>query len=180
MTPTIRTALLSASLGAAMVGLGYASAPLYKIFCEATGFGGTTQKRLGAQAPGAVAGETMSIRFDANHDPSLPWTFKPEVQRETVSIGEREIAFFRAKNLATKPVKGMATFNVTPVQAGKYFTKIQCFCFNQQVLKPGEDVRMPVTFYVDPKIVDDPEANKIEEITLSYTFYPVDEDKKGG
>ena len=177
MNRITRTAVLATALGVSMTGLGYASVPLYRMFCQATGFGGTTQRLIGGQAPGAIVGQTMSIRFDANHASSLPWEFKPESARELVTIGARDITFFSAKNLSDKPVTGTATFNVTPSQAGKYFTKIQCFCFTEQTLKPGVQVRMPVIFYVDPKIMDDPAANDIEEITLSYTFYPVDEAK---
>ncbi len=171
-----RTALLAFSLAAAMVGLGFASVPLYRLFCQVTGLGGTTQ--LGGEAPGAVAGKTISIRFDANHAPSLPWAFKPERATETVTIGARDIAFFTATNHSSKAVTGTATYNVTPAQAGAYFAKIQCFCFNQQTLQPGETARMPVIFYVDPKILADPDARGIEQITLSYTFYPVDEADK--
>lgn len=178
MSPTTRTAALATLLGAAMVGLGFASVPLYRIFCQVTGFGGTTQMAVGTEAPGAVQDKTMSVRFDANHAPSLPWEFKPERKRELVAIGAQDITFFSAKNLSDKPVTGTATFNVTPTQAGKYFTKIQCFCFTEQTLMPGKQVRMPVVFYVDPAILDDPVARDIEEITLSYTFYPVDEGKK--
>jgi cytochrome c oxidase assembly protein subunit 11 len=144
-----------------------------------TGFGGTTQMKVGGEAPGAVAsGKTISIRFDANHANELPWEFKPERARETVVIGERDIAFYSAKNLARSKITGTATFNVTPMAAGKYFTKIQCFCFNEQTLNAGQQVRMPVIFYVDPAILTDPDAKDISEITLSYTFYPVDEGKK--
>ena len=174
MTRTLRTAILAGLLGLSMTGLGYASVPLYRLFCETTGFAGTTQKAIGGQAPGAVSGKIMSIRFDANHAPSLPWDFKPESARELITVGARDIAFFSAKNLSDKSITGTATFNVTPSQAGKYFTKIQCFCFTEQTLKPGVQVRMPVIFYVDPKILTDPAAKDVEEITLSYTFYPVD------
>lgn len=180
MTPIARTGILATALACGMVGVGYAAVPLYQLFCQVTGFGGTTQMRVGATAPGAVAGKTMVIRFDANHVPSLPWTFKAESARETVAIGARDIAFYTAKNLSDKPVTGMASFNVTPNQAGQYFSKIQCFCFNEQTLQPGEQVRMPVTFYVDPAIMKDPAARDITEITLSYTFYPVDAGKKRG
>ena len=173
-----RTALLAGALAVGMTGLGYASVPLYRAFCEATGFAGTTQRAEDEAAPGAIAGKIMSVRFDANHVPTIPWDFAPERPREPVTVGEREIAFFTAKNLAKYPVTGRATFNVTPSQAGKYFTKIQCFCFTEQTLRPGQQVRMPVTFFVDPKILDDPDANDISEITLSYTFYPVDEGNK--
>jgi cytochrome c oxidase assembly protein subunit 11 len=178
MNRTTRTGFLAAALAVGMVGVGYASVPLYRLFCQVTGFAGTTQKGIGMQAPGAVAGNTMSIRFDSNHAPSLPWTFEQESTRELVTIGAQDITFYRAKNLSDKPVTGTATFNVTPSQAGKYFTKIQCFCFTEQTLQPGQEVRMPVVFYVDPAILNDPDARQIEEITLSYTFYPVDERKK--
>jgi cytochrome c oxidase assembly protein subunit 11 len=178
MNPTTRTALLAAGLAGGMVGLGYASVPLYRLFCQVTGFDGTTRMAVGETAPGAVAGKTMVIRFDANHAPALPWEFEPEAVTETVSIGEREMAFYTARNLSARPITGTATFNVTPVQAGKYFSKIQCFCFNEQTLQPGEEVRMPVTYFVDPKILTDPAARGIEEITLSYTFFPVDAPKK--
>ncbi len=175
----IRTGLMALGLAVGMTGLGYASVPLYRMFCQVTGFGGTTQKADESAVPGAVAGKTILVRFDANHVPALDWEFKPENKLDSVALGEREMAFFAAKNLSDKPVTGMATFNVSPAQAGKYFNKIQCFCFNQQTLKPGEAVRMPVTYFVDPKILDDPDARNIQEITLSYTFYPVDEAKKG-
>lgn len=178
MERTTRTALLAAGFAMGMTGVGYASVPLYRLFCQVTGFAGTTRMAVGEAAPGAVPGKTMSIRFDANHSSALPWEFKPESTKELVAIGARDITFFSAKNLSDKPVTGTATFNVTPVHAGKYFTKVQCFCFTEQTLKPGVQVRMPVVFYVDPKILDDPAARDIEEITLSYTFYPVDEGKK--
>jgi cytochrome c oxidase assembly protein subunit 11 len=167
-----RTAGLAALLVLAMVGLAYASVPLYRLFCQVTGIDGTTQRA--AQAPGPIAGKEVAVRFDANTAPSMPWRFGPEKPREIVTIGEREIAFFTAKNLSARTVKGSATFNVTPVQAGKYFSKIQCFCFSEQVLKAGEEVRMPVVFFVDPRILQDPDSKDISEITLSYTFYPVD------
>lgn len=177
MDAITRTGFLATSLAVAMVGLGYASVPLYRLFCQATGLGGTTQRAQG-DAPGAVKGKTIAIRFDANHAPELAWDFEPEKPVEQVTIGEREMAFFEAQNLSKHSITGTATFNVTPTQAGQYFNKIQCFCFTQQTLKAGEKVRMPVTFFVDPKILDDPGARDIAEITLSYTFYPVDEDKK--
>jgi cytochrome c oxidase assembly protein subunit 11 len=170
-----RTAGMAALFVLAMVGLAFASVPLYRMFCQATGFDGTTQRAEGKAAPGPVAGERVSVRFDANTALTLPWKFAPERTTETVTIGEREIAVYRAKNLSARPITGRATFNVSPVQAGKYFTKIQCFCFTEQTLKPGEEARMPVIFYVDPKFAKDPDTAKITEITLSYTFYPVDE-----
>ncbi len=180
MTPTLRTGLLAASMGLGMFGLGFASEPLYRMFCQVTGFGGTTQKNLNGVAPGAVAGKSMVIRFDANRDAALPWAFGPEVNRQEVQVGARQMAFYTAENQAKTDVTGMATFNVSPAQAGPYFVKTQCFCFNEQKLAGGQKIRMPVLFYVDPKILTDPDTKDIEEITLSYTFSPVDEVKKRG
>jgi cytochrome c oxidase assembly protein subunit 11 len=174
-----RTAGIMALIVLAMIGLAFASVPLYRMFCQVTGFDGTTQRADGAAAPRAVAGKMISVRFDANISPSLPWRFQPEQTTERVVIGEREMAFFTAKNLSARTVTGTAAFNVTPVQAGKYFTKIQCFCFNEQTLKPGEEVRMPVVYYVDPAILKDVDDRAISEITLSYTFYPVDQPRSG-
>ena len=173
-----RTAALAALVVVAMVGLAFASVPLYRLFCQVTGFAGTTQARVGADAPGAV-GERISVRFDATVASALPWRFEPEENRHDVAIGERAIAFYTARNLSARPVTGTATFNVTPSQAGQYFTKVQCFCFTEQMLQPGQDVRMPVVFYVDPAILDDPDARDISEITLSYTFYPMDRAQGG-
>jgi cytochrome c oxidase assembly protein subunit 11 len=175
MSRTGRTAALAVLLVFGMTGLAFASVPLYRMFCQVTGFDGTTMRAKGDHAPGAVAGKTVSIRFDANTSSALPWEFEPERHREPVVIGEREIAFYKAHNLSDRPITGTASFNVTPVQAGKYFSKIQCFCFEQQTLKAGEQVRMPVIFYVDPEFAKDPDTKNISEITLSYTFYPVDE-----
>jgi cytochrome c oxidase assembly protein subunit 11 len=174
MNPTTKTAMFAASIALGMTGLGYASVPLYRLFCQITGIDGTTGKDIGGTAPGAVIGKNITIRFDANHVPALPWNFAPEDKTTDVTIGAREMAFYSAKNLSGQAITGTATFNVTPVYAAKYFTKIQCFCFNEQTLKPGEQVRMPVIYYVDPAILDDPQAREVEEITLSYTFYPVD------
>jgi cytochrome c oxidase assembly protein subunit 11 len=168
-----RTAALAALLVAAMVGLAFASVPLYRLFCQVTGFAGTTQRAVAGDAPGAVS-RTISIRFDANASPALPWSFEPVDTHRRVQIGARNIAFYTARNLSDRPVTGTATFNVTPAQAGAHFTKIQCFCFTEQTLAPGEEMRMPVIFYVDPAILDDANARDISEITLSYTFYPVD------
>jgi len=173
-----RTAALAALLVAAMVGLAFASVPLYRIFCQVTGLGGTTQVAADGRAPGTV-GRMISVRFDANTSSALPWRFEPVDTRRRVAIGARNIALYTARNLSGRAVAGTATFNVTPSQAGQYFTKIQCFCFTEQTLLPGEEVRMPVIFYVDPAILDDPSAREISEITLSYTFYPVDRAESG-
>ena len=170
----LRTALLAAIGVMCMTGVAFASVPLYRMFCEATGLNGTTNR--GLAAPGGVH-RAIDIAFDANTSPKLPWRFTPEARSERVEIGARDMAFFQATNRGAQAVTGTATYNVTPAVAGKYFTKIQCFCFTQQTLKPGETVRMPVIYYVDPKILTDPDTRDVEEITLSYTFYPVDSAK---
>jgi cytochrome c oxidase assembly protein subunit 11 len=172
MSRNLRTALLAVLGVCFMGGMGFAAVPLYRMFCQATGLNGTTQR--GLEAPGAVRGHKVTVAFDTNVSPALAWEFKPERLSDTIDIGGRDMAFFTAKNLSNVPVTGTATFNVTPVYVGKYFTKIQCFCFTRQTLKPGEEIRMPVIFFVDPKILDDPDARDVKEITLSYTFYPVD------
>ncbi|GFZ86786.1 MULTISPECIES: cytochrome c oxidase assembly protein [Sphingobium] len=173
-----RTMIGMAGVGLAMLGLGFASVPLYRIFCEQTGFGGTTQRAAADVQVREAVGHRMSIRFDSNVAPGMPWQFHPERRTQTVTVGARNMAIFVAKNMSDKPVTGTASFNVTPLQAGAYFTKIQCFCFTQQTLQPGEQVRMPVIYYVDPKILTDADNKDTQEITLSYTFYPVEQDKK--
>ena len=175
MDPVNRTGLLMALIGCAMLALGFAASPLYRMFCQATGFNGTTQ-RAGADAasPGEVVGKIVSVRFDGNVSPKLRWHFAPERETERVAIGAREMAFFTATNLSDRPLTGRAVFNVTPEQVGRYFTKIQCFCFTLQTLQPHATQRMPVIFYVDPKFLTDPDTRDISEITLSYTFFPVD------
>ena len=177
-----RTGLVMGLVAAGMVGLGFASVPLYRIFCQATGLNGTVSRAEASELDyiQAVDGSTMQIRFDANHRGDLPWNFRPEHPTDSVTIGARDLAIFIAKNNSDHPITGTASYNVTPEQAGKYFKKIQCFCFTQQTLQPGEQVRMPVIFYVDPKIATDPDTKTVQEITLSYTFYPVDPDKQGG
>ncbi len=174
MNRNLRTALLALLGVCFMSGLAWASVPLYRLFCQATGLNGTTQR--GTQAPGAV-NRQVRVDFDTNVAPNLPWKFVPESPSDTVDVGARDMAFFVATNKSDHPITGTATFNVTPDVAGKYFTKIQCFCFTQQTLKPGENARMPVIFFVDPKILQDPDAADLKTITLSYTFYPVDSAK---
>jgi cytochrome c oxidase assembly protein subunit 11 len=166
-----RTALMMGILVAAMVGLAFASAPLYRAFCSLTGFGGTPLRA--EKAPGAVAGK-IGVRFDANVHPGLPWRFEPEQRTVRIAPGQQTKIFYRAQNLSAKPITGQAAYNVTPDQAGKYFNKIQCFCFTEQTLKPGQTVDMPVVFFVDPKILKGEDTKDIDEITLSYTFYPVE------
>jgi len=178
MSRKTRTALLAVLLVCGMTGLSFAAVPLYRMFCQVTGFDGTTQRAENGEAPGN-AGHMISVRFDANTAPALPWRFAPVDTHREVAIGARNIALYTARNLSDRPVTGTATFNVTPSQAGQYFTKIQCFCFTEQRLSPGQEVNMPVVFYVDPRILADPDARNISEITLSYTFYPVDRARTG-
>ncbi|MFN3516261.1 MAG: cytochrome c oxidase assembly protein [Novosphingobium sp.] len=167
-----RTAFWAAVGALAMLGLGFAAVPLYRLFCQVTGFGGTTQKADLAEASKVqVAGTRISVRFDSNTDPGLPWKFSPMQVTQEMPIGSRMMAFYRAKNLSDRPVTGVASFNVQPELAGLYFKKVHCFCFNQQTLQPGESVEMPVQYYVDPAILKDPEAARIRQITLSYTFH---------
>ena len=177
MTRINRTALLAVFFVCFMSGVAWASVPLYRLFCQATGLNGTTGR--GLTAPGATDHQ-ITVAFDTNVAPNLAWRFRPEARSDTVDVGARDMAFFLATNTANHPITGTATFNVQPAQAGKYFKKIQCFCFTQQTLKPGETVRMPVIFYVDPAILKDPDANDIQTITLSYTFFPADAVKTTG
>ncbi|MFD1610541.1 cytochrome c oxidase assembly protein [Sphingomonas tabacisoli] len=174
-----RAAFVAGLIALAMVGLGYASVPLYRIFCQATGLNGTTSRVSEAELPRQATGETVMVRFDANIQPGLPWVFRPEKPLQQVRIGERNMAFFIAENLGHKPITGRASYNVQPDQAGSWFKKIQCFCFTEQTLQPGERVRMPVIFFVDPGMRKDADAKDIQQITLSYTFYPVDSAAKG-
>ena len=167
----------AALFGLAMLGLAFASVPLYRVFCQVTGFGGTTMKA--DAAPGAVAGE-IGVRFDANIIATLPWKFVPEQETVRIHPGARTTIYYDATNYTARSTTGQAIFNVSPEQAGKYFSKIECFCFTEQTLKPGESVRMPVVFFVDPKLREDPATRDIDEITLSYTFYPVENPSTGG
>ncbi|AKM07452.1 cytochrome c oxidase assembly protein [Pelagerythrobacter marensis] len=173
----LRVGMLGFLAAGAMLGLGYAAVPLYEMFCQVTGFGGTTQRAtegeadLASRMAQSAGAKTISVRFDASTSHAMPWTFAPEQVTETVQIGERDMAFFTARNDSSEPITGTATFNVEPEQTGKYFNKIQCFCFTEQTLQPGEEVRMPVLFFIDPAILDDPNAQSVEQITLSYTFH---------
>ena len=175
-----RTGIAAGALAIAMVGVGFAAVPLYDLFYRVTGFGGTTQRYdpvAAAETP-KILSDTISIRFDANVSPNLPWKLYPEHPTDTVSIGARDMAIFIAQNNSPHPMTGTASLNVTPDHARKYFSKIQCFCFNEQTLQPGQQVEMPVVFFVDPAILDDPDAKDIDEITLSYSFYPVTQPTK--
>jgi cytochrome c oxidase assembly protein subunit 11 len=152
-----------------MIGVAAVSPELYRTFCALTGFGGTPLRA--EKAPGAVAGE-VGVRFDANVHPGLPWRFEPEQLTVRVQPGAQTKIFYRAQNLSARTITGQAAYNVSPDQVGKYFKKIQCFCFTEQTLKAGQTVDMPVVFFVDPAIEKDPDTKDIDEITLSYTFYP--------
>ena len=167
-----KTLLQLVSVVVVMGGLAWASVPFYDWFCRVTGFGGVTQTAdTGADQ---VLDQTIKVRFDASKERGMPWEFKPMQREMELRIGETGLAFYEAYNPTDKPVAGQAAYNVAPFSAGGYFTKIDCFCFTEQVLQPGERVQMPVTFYVDPEIVQDREAKYVHQITLSYTFYQID------
>ena len=155
-----------------MLGAGFAAVPLYRLFCAATGYGGTTQRASAAEASGvALAAQRISVRFDGNVEGRMPWRFGPEQVTQDMRIGERRMAYFTAENLSDRAITGIASFNVEPELAGLYFKKIQCFCFNEQTLAPGQKVRMPVIYFVDPAILKDAEVAGTNQITLSYTFH---------
>jgi cytochrome c oxidase assembly protein subunit 11 len=170
------TVVVSASVVVGMLGLTAAAVPLYQLFCQVTGYGGTTQRA--EAAPGGELEQTITVRFNADIDPDLPWSFQPEQRQIEVRIGEQSLAYYRARNRSDHPVVGQAVYNVTPFKAGPYFDKIACFCFDEQVLGPGEEVDMPVSFYVDPEILNDPDTRNMHTITLSYTFFLIEDETK--
>lgn len=165
-----RVALTLAVLVAVMVGAAYAAVPLYELFCKVTGFGGTTQ--VASANPKGVLARDMTVRFDSNVEGGLAWTVTP-ARPVTAAIGTVETVVFVARNTSARPITGQAIFNVTPEQTGIYFNKIECFCFTEQTLQPGQSVEMPVTFFVDPDIAENRDLDTIRDITLSYTFYAV-------
>lgn len=156
-----------------MVALSFAAVPAYRAFCQVTGWGGTTQ-RADAEADRVVARD-ITVRFDATVSQGLAWRFKPEQPSQTLKIGETGLAFYEAENLIDKPVTGRATFNVSPAKAGIYFKKIECFCFTEQTLQPGQKVSMPVTYFIDPALADDKNLDEVQTITLAYTFFVWDD-----
>jgi cytochrome c oxidase assembly protein subunit 11 len=160
-----------------MVGAAYASVPLYKAFCEATGFDGTV--RRGSAAPAEVLSKTLTIRFDANVR-GLPWDFRALQTSQDVKIGETKVALFRVTNRSAAPITGRAVFNVVPEQAGAYFQKLSCFCFTDQTIQAGQTVEMPVLYFVDPKYAENPDTRGKGEVTLSYTFFPAVDAKPAG
>jgi cytochrome c oxidase assembly protein subunit 11 len=168
----VRIALACVTGVVAMLGLSFASVPLYDLFCRVTGYGGTTQ--VAASADGvSVLDRDITVRFDANVAPGLPWAFTADTRSVTMKIGEMRTISYRARNVSDVETVGTATFNVTPDATGAYFSKIACFCFTEQALAPGEEVEMGVSFYVDPALVDDADTASVKTITLSYTFFPV-------
>jgi cytochrome c oxidase assembly protein subunit 11 len=152
-----------------MLGLSFAAVPFYDWFCRTTGFAGTSQ--VAVEASEVILDKSITIWFDASKKAGMPWDFKAEVPNMEIKIGENGLAFYRAHNPTDRVVAGTASYNVMPYSVGPYFTKVACFCFSEQVLQPGETVDMPVSFYVDAEIVNDPEAKYVHEITLSYTFH---------
>ena len=171
-SPKTKTVAQTVGLVVVMGSLGFASVPFYDWFCRVTGFGGTTS--VSEVAPEQILDQTIIVRFDASKDRDMPWEFKPVERQMEIRIGETGLAFYEAYNPTDRVVAGTASYNVTPYEAGGFFSKIQCFCFEQQVLQPGERVMMPVTFYVDPEIVTDRDGQYVKQITLSYTFYETD------
>ncbi len=168
-TQNKRTAVLLAGVAALMVGLTYASVPLYRLFCQVTGFGGTTQ--VAEVKAVSVLDRQITVRFSANTHRDMPWQFRPQQDKQALKLGQQSLAFFEAVNPTNRVVTGTATFNVTPHKAGPYFAKIECFCFTEQTLEPGQRIDMPVTYFIDPEMVRDPDLNDVTEITLSYTFF---------
>jgi cytochrome c oxidase assembly protein subunit 11 len=164
-----RTAAQAVGVVLFMGSLAWASVPFYDWFCRVTGFGGATG--VADAPPETILDRTVTVRFDGSLERGMPWTFKPVERTMELRLGEVGLAFYEAHNPTDRPIAGTASYNVSPYSAGGYFTKIDCFCFEMQVLQPGETVLMPVTFYVDPSIVDDPEAGELQHITLSYTFH---------
>jgi len=160
---------------AGMVGLSFASVPLYDLFCRVTGYGGTTQ--VAAEASDTVSARTVRVRFDSSVNSHLGWRFEPLQREMTLRLGETAVAYYRATNLESTVNTGTATFNVTPQKVGLYFSKIECFCFTEQQLDPGQSVDMPVTFYVDPEMDTEPNLDEVKTITLSYTFFRAEQDE---
>ncbi len=172
MDPKTKTLAQTVGVVATMGALAWASVPFYDWFCRVTGFGGTTGvAEAGAEA---ILDRTIKVRFDASKERDFPWEFKPVERTMEIRIGETGLAFYEAYNPTDRPIAGSASYNVFPYEAGGYFTKIDCFCFEEQVLQPGERISMPVSFYVDPELVEDRDAKHLTHITLSYTFHEID------
>lgn len=170
------TAVLLLSFAGGMVGLAFASVPLYKLFCQITGFGGTT--RTATAAPAEASDKFITVRFDANTNPSLPWKFTPAQKQVRVRAGQSVVVYYNAENISDQTITGTSTFNVTPYKIATYFNKTDCFCFTEQKLAPGETAKLGVEFFVDPEIFDNPNTQEVKAITLSYTFFRAPEDEK--
>ena len=164
-----RVGLMAGALVVGMVGLSFAAVPLYDLFCRVTGYGGTVQRT--GERPTQVGEQQVTIRFNAVTQTNLPWRFRPEQASVTLRVGEEGLAFYTAENLSDRPVTGVAVYNVTPEKVGRYFHKVACFCFDEQTLEPGQRVDMPLTFWVDPRIAEDPNTRDVRVITLSYSFF---------
>jgi cytochrome c oxidase assembly protein subunit 11 len=169
MTKTTRFGLIAAMVPVAMLGAAYGAVPLYQLFCQVTGYGGTTQ--VATSAASQVLSRTIQVRFDANVAPGVPWSFKPEKPVVELKLGENGLAFYTVKNESDRPVTAVATYNVTPHKVGPYFQKLECFCFQDRTLQPGESMELPVIFYVDPALATDRNVDEVTEVTLSYTFF---------
>ena len=175
LSRNLRLSLGLMGIVVAMVGMSFAAVPLYRIFCAATGFDGTTRRSESAAV--TISDQMINVRFDASVSPELPWRFFPMQKQVRVRLGEPKLVYFRAENLSNQTVKGQATFNVLPLNAGQFFNKIQCFCFTEQTLKPGQGVDMAVQFYVDPALAQNPDVKDAAAITLSYTFFRAADDQ---
>jgi len=165
-----KSALVLAGVVAGMVGLAYAAVPLYQLFCQVTGYGGTTQQAEAAEGV-MLTDRPVRVRFNANVNRDMPWDFEPTQLTQDILVGQQVMATYTAHNPTDKRITGTAVFNVTPFKVGEYFDKVECFCFTEQTLEPGETAEMLVTYYVDPAIMDDPYMDDVKEIVLSYTFY---------
>jgi cytochrome c oxidase assembly protein subunit 11 len=175
--PLLVIALVAVPTG--MLGLSFAAVPLYRIFCAVTGYGGTPQ--IGPERSASVSDHTITVRFNADTSPGIPWEFRPEQPQVTLKLGEEQLAFYEARNEAATPVTGIALYNVTPDKAAIYFHKTACFCFNEQTLAPNQSMQFPVSFWVDPAIARDPSTKDVTVITLSYTFFhSLDDAAKSG
>ena len=170
----LKLLMLLVGVVAGMTGLAYASVPIYRLFCQVTGFGGTPQRV--AAAPAEISDRTVRVTFTADVARGLDWTFQPLQRNLTLKVGENKLAFYVAENRESEPVTGRATFNVSPEIFGPYFSKIECFCFTEQTLQPGQRIEMPVSFFIDPAMLDDPRLRKLNDVTLSYTFFRAADD----
>lgn len=171
------TLLSLLAIAAGMAGLAYGAVPLYRIFCQVTGFGGTTQ--AAENIPSTISNRMVTVRFNTDIAPDLPWTFAAETKSVQTHIGEQMLVTFKAENLSDTPTRGIAAYNVTPPQFGPYFNKVQCFCFENQPLGPNEKAMMPVSFFIDPAMLDDPALKNADSVTLSYTFFKAKDEKVG-